>query len=356
MGSNILRIIAGREAYDVIQTRGLQADDVSAVVSAAGGPKWFTVYGLTRYIIGAFLSSASQKIHFMGASVGSWQMAAALARDPVGAIDRLRAAYAEYHYQDPADAKDISKACRLFIDEMIGKDASHMLNHSNRILHVITARGRGLLSSPARPGLLLGFGSAYLMNLVNRKWMNATVQRTVFSTESTLPFSIDEDALTTMQQRLTDDNLRDVLQASGTIPFMMQSKYHVGQSKGAYWDGGMTDYHISLPYDVPGLVLQPHFYPFVYPGWFDKKIPWNRYASPAYMSKVVLITPSPSYIDRLPLGRISQMKDVKHFGSNQSARIAYWTEVSERSLELGGALEAVLRSGDIGSIVEPYSK
>ena len=83
------------------------------------------------------------------------------------------------------------------------------------------------------------------------------------------------------------------------------------------------------------------------PGWLDKKLPWNRKARRDVMSKVLLISPSDSFINSLPRKQISDMKDFNYFGTDQSARINYWSEVSERSRELGTEFRELLESGEI---------
>ena len=51
---------------------------------------------------------------------------------------------------------------------------------------------------------------------------------------------------------------------------------------GIYWDGGIIDYHLHLPYhQAKGLVLYPHFTDRIVPGWLDKAMPWRR-ASPTW--------------------------------------------------------------------------
>ncbi|NND32117.1 MAG: patatin-like phospholipase family protein, partial [Saprospiraceae bacterium] len=82
-----LMFLAGDEAYIRIKEQGLSAHDIYGVVAAAGGPKWFTTYGLMRSIIADFLESVTHPIHFMGSSVGAWQVTAALTNDPGAALD-----------------------------------------------------------------------------------------------------------------------------------------------------------------------------------------------------------------------------------------------------------------------------
>ena len=136
---------------------------------------------------------------------------------------------------------------------------------------------------------------------------------------------------------------------------MMNPVHHITAAPpGTYWDGGMVDYHIALPYDIDGIILHPHFFSYILPGWLDKKIPWNRKAEPNLMSKVLLISPSEEYIRSLPRSQISGMKDFYHFGTDQQARIKYWSEISTRSHELGKALRDLISSGKISDVVVPY--
>jgi hypothetical protein len=59
--------------------------------------------------------------------------------------------------------------------------------------------------------------------------------------------------------------------ASCSIPFWLDAVHDIpGGPRGAYWDGGITDYHLHLDYRslAPGLVLYPHFQPRWCPaGW-----------------------------------------------------------------------------------------
>lgn len=355
MPESLLRIRAGEEAYNHIEKNGLKPSDIGAVVSAAGGPKWFNAYGLTRYIIGDYLAQHTHRIHFLGASVGSWQMTSALTSNPTAAIDRLRSAYANYVYDEEISAVEITKACKHFINEMIGDETEYILNHDRRNIHVVTARGKGLLNSKNKALLYTGFGMSFLGNAGSRNSLKYSAERTLFSNTNELPYNDEEDSLPTIQHQLTKENLLPALQASGTIPFMMQQQYGIpGGKKGAYWDGGMTDYHISLPYNIEGFVLHPHFYPFVYQGWFDKLLPWKRYASKEQMSKVILVSPSESFVNSLPRKRIAEMKDAQYFGIEQDKRIKYWNNIADRSLELGASLKTLIESDRLMDVVELY--
>ena len=75
--------------------------------------------------------------------------------------------------------------------------------------------------------------------------------------------------------QLSEANFNAALQASCSIPFVLKAIHNIpGAPPGAYWDGGITDYHLHLNYasipDTPGdpaLVLYPHFQSSVIPGW-----------------------------------------------------------------------------------------
>jgi hypothetical protein len=59
------------------------------------------------------------------------------------------------------------------------------------------------------------------------------------------------------------------LLASGSIPLVLQAVNDIaGAPQGPYWDGGLIDYHLHLPYQRDeGLVLYPHFSDSYRAGW-----------------------------------------------------------------------------------------
>jgi hypothetical protein len=101
-----------------------------------------------------------------------------------------------------------------------------------------------------------------------------------------------------------------VLQAMHNIP---------GAPPGAYWDGGITDYHLHLNYaGAPGCYknsswlrrfrglqqakkawyLYPHFQKSVVPGWLDKHLKW-RHKPTHFLDTVVLLAPNPQWVKTL---------------------------------------------------------
>ncbi len=99
-----------------------------------------------------------------------------------------------------------------------------------------------------------------------------------------------------------------------------------GAPPGDYWDGGLIDYHLQLPYDrLPGLVLYPHFVPWITPGWLDKSLPWRaKPRSHAWLANVILIAPSPDMLARLPNRKLPDRNDFYRYAQDHAARIRDW--------------------------------
>ncbi|MCX7219422.1 MAG: patatin-like phospholipase family protein, partial [Burkholderiales bacterium] len=83
--SSALQIRAGKTAMAHLRQHGLQAQDVAVIPAAAGGPKGLILQGLDQYLFGEWLPSAPRQRSLLGASIGSWRMAAACHADPVAA-------------------------------------------------------------------------------------------------------------------------------------------------------------------------------------------------------------------------------------------------------------------------------
>lgn len=350
-----IRIKAGPEAYAEIKKYGLRPSRIKAIASAAGGPKWFTVYGLTKYIIGDLIRNQNHQIHLIGASVGSWQMTAAACSDPRAALERLQKAYAQHQYSDKPDEHEISMASKGIIESLINDETDYILNNPSRLLHVITTQGSGWINKGQKFKMYAGFAYLFLQNARKRAALETLAKRVLFSNSEHLPYSIVRDNLSTIKVLLKKENLIPALRASGSIPFMMEGIENIPYApNGTYWDGGLVDYHITLPYNIDGLVLHPHFLPQVYQGWLDKKLPWSRYATEEYMSKVILVHPSEAYVASLPKKQISDMKDFFDFDTDQEGRIQYWNEISARSEALGMELKELISSGEISNEIERY--
>src|SRR5471032_3071483 len=255
-----ITIRLGRRARQRIAAEGLQASDIAIVPAAAGGPKGLILHGLDCWSFGHWLAQAPRPRRLVGASIGAWRMAASAFDDPVAAHRRLARLYTSQRYPAKVDAAYVSRTCRALLDELLDGRGAEALNHPDYRLSVLTVRGVGALARTggARWREMAGFLLAAADNAVSRSRLARSMQRVVF-----------HDA--------RDDGawLRDALLASGSIPLVLEAVSGIaGAPPGTYWDGGLVDYHLHLPYQRdPGLVFYPHFSEHIVPGWLDKSMP-----------------------------------------------------------------------------------
>jgi hypothetical protein len=219
-------------------------------------------------------------------------------------------------------------------------------------LSVITARARGALAADRSK---LAFGRVALVNAASRRWLAKHMERVVFhaGAPSKLPPAFDAFGLT--QIGLTRDNIEDALLASGSIPLVCDPVRDVRAAPpGDYWDGGLIDYHLLLPYDrFDGIVLYPHFVPYVTPGWLDKFLPWRkRPRRHHWLANVVLIAPSRAMLDRLPGRKLPDRSDFYKYGQDHAARIGAWERAIGESQRFAEAAMRWLAAPD-ASLARP---
>ena len=93
-----------------------------------------------------------------------------------------------------------------------------------------------------------------------------------------------------------------------------------GATAGLYRDGGIIDYHHDLPHsDDNRLTLYPHFYDYIVPGWFDKKLKWRR-PSAANVDRTILISPSRDFVAKLPNAKIPDRRDFVSLSAAERVR------------------------------------
>jgi hypothetical protein len=307
----------------------MQAADVAIVPAAAGGPKGLILNGIDQWLFGDWLRNAPRQRRLVGASIGSWRMAAASFDDPVAALQRLAHHYTHQTYPAKVDAAYVSRTCRALLDEVLAGQGTQPLASPHYRLSVITMRGLGALGSAAgsRRREVTGFLLAAANNALSRKRLAGLMERVVFHDprDDAAWLRQDFDAFPGQFVGLSAANLRDALLASGSIPLVLEAVTDIaGAPAGAYWDGGLIDYHLHLPYQRdPGLVLYPHFTDHIVPGWLDKSMPWRR-ARDGQVDNVVLVSPSPAFLARLPHRKLPDRADFKHYGQDHAARIRAW--------------------------------
>jgi hypothetical protein len=197
----------------------------------------------------------------------------------------------------------------------------------------------------------LGYAGAYLSNAISRRWLGAWIDRVVFSSrpEWGLPFECAD--LPSHQAPLNERNFLLAMQASCAIPFLLQAVQHIPDAPpGAYWDGGITDYHLHLNYQTAlGLVLYPHFQPHVVPGWLDKALKW-RHPSTDFLSRMVLLCPTPEWVARLPQGKLPDRTDFLTHARDVGQRIQVWQTAVAQAQQLADEWQAWLHQPDLNRI------
>jgi len=99
-------------------------------------------------------------------------------------------------------------------------------------------------------------------------------------------------------------------------------------------------------------VLYPHFTDRVIPGWFDKGLPWRR-GCPIRLQDVLLVSPSPDYLARLPHGKLPDRKDFSRYLGDDAGRERYWRKAMDESRRLGDEFLELLENGHLAERIAP---
>ena len=167
-----------------------------------------------------------------------------------------------------------------------------------------------------------------------------------------LPFGVSD--LRSAQAGLTSSNFMDAVRASCSIPFALDAVHDIqGAPRGAYWDGGITDYHMHLDYlasrTAQGVVLYPHFQRAVVPGWMDKN--WKRrHQSSAYLDSMIVLAPDPAWVVNLPNGKLPDRQDFLSYGSDHEGRSKAWNASVVASQQLADEFAQWLDTPDMGRV------
>ena len=406
-----LSIHAGPRALAALREHGLRPHDVRVIPAAAGGPKGLVLNPLDRFIFGDWLATSGHTVHLIGASIGAWRMATACLSDPALALAQMAHDYIHQDYEHrPGKAPAIQHVSDVFgakLQQCFGGREAEVLGHPRFRLHVFTSRGLHLLRREGRVRTPLGYLGAFAANAVSRRAMGGWLERVVFS-DPREPLPLYLHGYRTRGVDLSAANLQLSLLASCSIPFLLSAVNDIpGAPTGAYWDGGITDYHLHLNYAslhaeppvetaaVPGggagasanasagagasasagagagaaagastgagpgadvgagLVLYPHFQRTVIPGWLDKSLKHCHRAT-AHLDNVVLLSPTPEWIASLPNAKLPDRQDFKHYGADTPGRVAVWSSAVRESERLRDEFAAWLLRGDAGE-VEPLS-
>jgi len=353
---SLLRIRAGQAAFEHIQKHGLSPADISTVFGASGAAKWLAIYGLDRAIFSQWLAGANHPINLFGTSVGAFKLAGACRQDPAKALDDLAHAYIEQSYPNGFSADLIDVETQKLLNAVVDQaGVDEILAHPVFRYHCGTVLAKGLLAGASVTQQKYAMALAFALNGFGRNIHKKSMQRVIFADDRADGALAGRDAYVSHRVALNRDNLRSAVMASGSIPVVMHGVSDVlGAPAGMHRDGGLLDYH-PVPGNLwqgEGLVLYPHFYSEVTSGWFDKYFFWRK-TPKALLDKVVLISPSESFLASTELGRIPDRRDFLRMQGDDTMRKRLWRDSATRSLELGEDFLALVKAGNIGAIVEP---
>ncbi|MQR00469.1 patatin-like phospholipase family protein [Glaciimonas soli] len=363
--SSPLTIHAGPGALARLKSHGLQAQDVAVIPAAAGGPKGLIFQALDQFLFGHWLPAAPRERTLIGSSIGAWRMAAACDSDPVAAFQRLGDVYCAQRYSKKPSPLQVSTVVQDVLHDFIAGHAADITSHPYHRLQLITARGRGLLDVPRNNwAIKAGFGAATLANLTSRAGLARHLERVVIGDVRAANhwLSASFDAFNTHFAPLSAANLEAVLLASGTLPLVMEPVSEILHApRGTYWDGGIIDYHLALPYTRlqqgldADLVLYPHFSRHIVPGWLDKALPWRRAGQDRHrdwMDNVIVLAPSASFLRSLPRKKLPDRKDFSHYGLEHEMRQQQWQVAIRQGTQLRDAFAAFVERPDM-RLVQP---
>jgi hypothetical protein len=348
---------AGSGILPAIRDAGFSFHKVRWMLGAAGGPKWLVLYGLDRTVCREWLPGRRTPLNLVGSSIGSWRFAAYSRRNPGEALDSFLEAYLAQSYSSAPTAREVSRVLGGVLSRLVPDEAAReIVEHPVVRLHVATARGRGLLAAAKRPALSLGLGIAYGANALHRKALLRFFERVYFChPKSEFSQALDNGAFPVHTVPLNPLNTRSALLASGSIPLLMEGVRRIpGAPPGPYWDGGVLDYHVTVPVRVgpDEIVFYPHYARRLVPGWFDKRFPLRRPDSQG-TKNLFLVVPSRRFVESLPYGRIPDRRDFWTFAGKDSERLAFWRAVLRRSMEMAEAFMELVDSSALRHAVRP---
>ncbi|MGY0217616.1 hypothetical protein ACWJJH_09530 [Endozoicomonadaceae bacterium StTr2] len=353
-----LLFLAGPSAYRRIKQEGLSPADISAVFGASGAAKWLAIHGLDKAIFQHWLTDLEQPVHLFGTSIGAWKLAAAATNNPGEAMDQLAQAYIEQTYGPKSTRHDVARQCTRILEAFLPQHRrQEILANPSLRFHCGTVRSKGLLSLDLSPTLMLAMAKAAVKNIGGRQALHNVMDRVIFhDPRSRCPLDV-QDGYHTRQVPLGMENLSQALTASGSIPYVLPGVRNIKSApRGTYRDGGVLDYH-PIPgnfwrQDDSKIILYPHFYSHLVPGWFDKFFK-SRKATPKQLDNVLLVSPSPAFVNRMPERRIPDRKDFDRFQGDDTTRMRNWNKVIQNGHQLGDAFLEACNSGRIKTMVRP---
>lgn len=349
--SNLV-VRAGPQAIDRLRREGFHPELFGTLVGASGGPKWLVLRHLDDVLIDRLILPRTQPLDTLGSSIGSFRHACYAQNDPHTALARFAEAYIGQAYAGPGHPtmREISTQSDRILGHFLGEKGAEEIARNQRIRnHVVAARlraDRGLDRGLAFKLQLVG---AALANAISRRALGRSFTRILFGPEDS---EIRYADMETQGFDLSAERVRNALLASGSIPMVMEGVRGTSGVPGVLFDGGIIDYHFDFEFRRrEGLVLFPHFFDRITPGWFDKPLRWRRPNERA-LGDVVMLAPSDAFVASLPGGKVPDRNDFLELDTD--ARIARWNDVVERSRCLADEFGELIENGRLAEVALPF--
>lgn len=328
----MLDIYAGPVAKQKLQEQGFNPELFSTFLGASGGPKWFTLFGLDKYLFGEFFKNKQSSLDLVGSSAGAFRASCLAQDDPVAAITELAYRYSETDFTLDASPQGVTRAAEQLLTQILPHDhMQQVLNNERFKVHFITALCSGAVAKESKLHQAAGLTKSLFNNALGRQRLTQQYQRVVFSTAPKALKYQEASVFATEYVGLTEQNFHQALLASGAIPMVMLGIKDIpGAPAGMYRDGGIIDYHFDFKIESEGLTLYPHFNSKPKAGWFDKNL--KRTANPHNYDSTVMLVPSQEFVSGLPFSKIPDRTDFEKIDT--STRIRYWHKVFEETERL----------------------
>jgi hypothetical protein len=355
MPAPALRILAGPTALRRLRSDGFDRDAFTVMAGASGSAKWLVLGGLDRALAEHFVAGRRNKLFLLGTSIGAWRSCCHAQADPLAAFERFETAYLDQRYSPRPSAAEVSRVTSEILAALLGTHgAKEILANPLLRLNLIAVRARHLAAIETPWVQKTVLAAAAVTNLASRTALGLFFERVLFHDPRDRPPFMADGLLPAVPVALSPANLAPAVLATGAVPLVLEGVPHIpGAPPGIYRDGGVVDYHFDCPMSGDtGLVLYPHFYPHLVPGWFDKLLPWRRAGARALDSTVILC-PSAEFVAGLPGGKIPDRKDFWAF--DEAERLRRWRIAIAESRRLGDEFAELVESGTLAARVAPLA-
>lgn len=333
-----LEIHAGPGALARLRAEGFRRELFDVLIGASGGPKWLVLAGLDRLLF-PWLRASSQPLACVGSSIGAWRHLCLAQADPAAAVARLEAGYIDQRYDTRPAPAEVSRVSAAILDSLLGEEgAARVAADTTLHTHILTVRARGPWASQSGASLLAAALATAGSNLLDRRTLSLWYRRNCWHSGPRAQ-ALQFPRLPTDYRALGAAQVRAAALASGSIPLVAAGVEDL-EPGAVHWDGGMSDYHFEPDFGTGrGLILYPHFYPRLAPGWFDKPLRW-RHRPAQVWDRLVLLCPTRDFIARLPGGRIPERRDFSRLPTAERQRA--WHSAAAESARLAEDFEALL--------------